>query len=194
MSTATTSSRLTANVLVSHHVVQDTVAGSCILQTLSAHTQCQLQPLLLQLQGLLLLLVNVQPRHRTPVPHDLRLQRTVPNATHRRINHVCCGVVAIEHADCPVRDVLDGRVVVGGGVKLGSVVSTIECESTYDVRIRGHVYLNIPRWCRDAVLVGDGKRDEVFAYVVDESLGRLDWYRCASRCCARVSWGGRWPY
>ena len=38
------------------------------------------------------------------------------------------------------------------------------------------------------------KGDKVLADVVDESLGGLDWYRCASCCCMRISWGGRWPY
>ena len=81
-----------------------------------------------------------------------------------------------------------------GVVTLGTIVSSSERELTYDVWIGGHVYLDVPRWCRDAVLVSDGERDEVLAYVVDESLGGLDWYCCAHRCCARISWGGRWPY
>ena len=89
---------------------------------------------------------------------------------------------------------LDRLVVIGCGVKLGSVVSAVECESTYDVRIRGHVYLNVPRWSRDAMLVGDGEGNEVLPYVVDESLGGLDWSCCARCCCACISRGGRWPY
>ena len=128
------------------------------------------------------------------MPHNFHLQRTVTDVTHRRIDYVGCWVIAIEHAECTVRDVLDRLVVVGGGVELGSIVSAGKRELTYDVRISGHVYLNVPRWCRDAVFVGDGKRNKVFFYVVDESLGGLDWYLAASRCCARISWGGRWPY
>ena len=89
---------------------------------------------------------------------------------------------------------LDWLVVVGGGVELGSIVSAGKRESTYDVRIGGHVYLNVLRWCWDAVFIGDGKRNEVFAYVVDESLGGLDGCRRASCCCACISRGGRWPY
>ena len=44
------------------------------------------------------------------------------------------------------------------------------------------------------LFVGDGKWNEVFAYVVDESFGGFDWCRSASCCGARVSRGGRWPY
>ena len=79
-------------------------------------------------------------------------------------------------------------------MELGSIVSAVKRELTYDVRISGHVHLNVPRWCRDTVFIGDGERDEVLAYVVDESLGGLDRYCCASCCCTRISWGGRWPY
>ena len=111
------------NVLVSHHVIQDTVTSSRVLEALSAHTQRQLQLLLLQLQGLLLLLVDVQPCHRAPVPHNLRLQCSITNATHRRVDYVRRRVVAIEHAECSVRDVLDRLVVIGGGVELGMIVS-----------------------------------------------------------------------
>ena len=189
-----TSSRFSANVLVSHHVVQDTVTGLCILQALSAHTQHQLQVLLLQLQCLLLLLVNVQPRHRTPMPHDLRLQHMIADATHRRIDYVRCRVVAIEHAEGAVQDVLDRFIIVGGGVELGAIVSSGEGESAYDVRISGHVYLDVLCWCWDTVFVGDGERDKVLAYVVDESLRGLDRYCCVSCRCTRISWGGRWPY
>ena len=89
---------------------------------------------------------------------------------------------------------LDWLVVVGGGMELGLIVSAGNRESTYDVWISGHVYLNVPRWCRDTMFVGDGEWNEVFAYVVDESFGGLDWYHCASCRCARISWGGRWPY
>ena len=69
---------------------------------------------------------------------------------------------------------LDRLVVIGCGVKLGSVVSAVECESTYDVRVRGHVYLNEPRWSRDAMLVSDGEGNEVLSYVVDEPLRGFD--------------------
>ena len=192
--TATTSSRLPPDVLISYHIVQHAVASPCILQTLPTHTQVELEPLLLQLQCLLLLLVDVQPSHRAPVPHNLRFQRTIPDATNGRIDYVRRWVIAIEHAEGTVRHVLDRLVVVGCGVKLGTVVSAVECESTYDVRISGHMYLNEPRWCRDAMLVSDGEGDEIFPYVVDESFGGLNRYCCASRCCARISWGGRWPY
>ena len=89
---------------------------------------------------------------------------------------------------------LDRFVVVGCSMELGSVVSAGKRESTYDVRISGHVNLNVPRWRRDAMFVGNGEWDEVLAYVVDESFGGFDWYHCASRCCVRISWGGRWPY
>ena len=128
------------------------------------------------------------------MPHNLRLQRTITDATHRRIDYVRCWVVAVEHAECTVRDVLDRLVVVGGGMEFSAIVSAIKRKATYDVRISGHVYLNVPRWRRDAVFVSDGEGNEVFAYVVDESFGGFDWYCCASRCCARISWGGRWPY
>ena len=93
-----------------------------------------------------------------------------------------------------VRNVLDRFVVVRGGMELGAIVSSVERESTYDVRISGHMYLDVPHWCWDAMLVSDGERDEVLAYVVDEALGGLNWYCCASRCCTHISWGGRWPY
>ena len=89
---------------------------------------------------------------------------------------------------------LDRLVVVGGGVELGSIVSAGKRELTYDVRISGHMYLDVPCWCWDAMLVSDSERDEVLSYVVDEALGGLDRYCCASRCCARISWGGRWLY
>ena len=116
------------------------------------------------------------------MPHNLCLQCTVTDVTHRRIDYVCCQVVTIEHVEGTVRDVLDRLVIVGSGVELGAIVSSGECESTYNVQIGGHVYLDVPRWCQDAVLVGDGERDEVFAHVVDESLGGLDGYRVAI-CC-----------
>ena len=89
---------------------------------------------------------------------------------------------------------LDRLVVVGSGVELSTIISTSEGESAYDVRISGHVDLDESCQSWDSVLIGDGEWDEVFAYVVDESLGGLDWYCCASRCCACISWGGRWPY
>ena len=79
-------------------------------------------------------------------------------------------------------------------MELGAIVSSGERESTYDVRISGHMYLDVPCWCWDAVLVGDGERDKVLAYVVDESLGGLNRYCCASCHCACISWGGRWLY
>ena len=79
-------------------------------------------------------------------------------------------------------------------MELGSVVSAGKRESTYDVRISGHMYLNVPCGRRDAVFVGDSERNEVFAYVVDESFGGFDWYRCARCRCSRISRGGRWPY
>ena len=68
-----TSLSLPTNVLVRYHVIQDTVAGSGILQSLLAHTQVQLQPLLLQLERFLFLLVNVQSSHHTLVLHNLHL-------------------------------------------------------------------------------------------------------------------------
>ena len=86
-------------MLISYHIVQHTVASPCILQTLSTHTQGELQPLLLQLQRLLLLLVDVQPSHRTPVPHNFCFQRTISDATEGRINYVCRRVIAIEHSE-----------------------------------------------------------------------------------------------
>ena len=79
-------------------------------------------------------------------------------------------------------------------MEFSAIVSASERKSTYDVRISGHMYLDVPRRRRDAMFIGDGEWDEVFAYVVDESFGGFDWYRCASRCCACISWGGRWPY
>ena len=148
-------------MLVSYHIIQHAVAGPCVLQTLPTHTQGELEPLLLQLQRLLLLLVDVQPGHRAPMPHYLCFQRTISDATDGRINYVRRWVIAIEHAEGTVRNVLDRLVVVGCGVKLGTVVSAVGCESTYNVRISGHMYLNEPRRCRDAVLVGDGEGNEI---------------------------------
>ena len=54
--------------------------------------------------------------------------------------------------------------------------------------------LHVSRYRRNAVLVSDGERHKVLAYVVDESFGRLDGHRCASCRCACISRGGRWPY
>ena len=155
-------------MLVSYHIVQHTVASPRLLQTLSTHTQIELKPLLLQLQGLLFLLVDVQPGHRAPMPHDFCLQRTIPDVTEGRINYVCRWVVAVEHAEGSVRNMLDRLVVVGRSVELGAVVSAVNGESTYDVRISGHVYLNESRGCGDSVLVGDGKGNEVRPDVVDD--------------------------
>ena len=114
-------------MLISYHIIQYTVASPCILQTLSAHTQGELKLLLLQLQRLLFLLIDVQPSHRAPVPHNLRFQCTIPDATDRRINYVRRRVIAIEHAEGTVRNMLDRLVVVGCGVKLGTVVSAVGC-------------------------------------------------------------------
>ena len=161
--TATTSSRLPPDMLISYHIVQHAVASPCILQTLSAHTHGELESLLLQLQRLLLLLVDVHPSHRAPVPHNFCFQRTIAHATEGRINYVCRRVIAIEHSEGAVGNVLDRLVVVGCGVKLGTVISAGECKATYDVRISGHVYLNVPRWGRDAMLVGDGEGDEILS-------------------------------
>ena len=97
--TATTSSRLPPDVLISYHVVQHAVASSCILQTLSAHTHGELKSLLLQLQCLLFLLVDIQPSHRAPMPHNLRFQRTISDATDGRIDYVRSRVIAVKHAE-----------------------------------------------------------------------------------------------
>ena len=59
-------------------------------------------------------------------------------------------------------------------MELRAIVSSGDRESTYDVRISGHVHLDEPRWCGDSVLVGDGERNEVLSDVVDEALGGLD--------------------
>ena len=96
------------------------------------------------------------------MPHNLCLQRTITDVTHRHIDYVRCRVVAIEHAEGTVRNVLDRFVVVGGGVELGTIVSSSECESTYDVWISGHMYLDVPHWCWDAMFVSDGEWNEVF--------------------------------
>ena len=58
------------------------------------------------------------------MPHDFHLQRTVTDATYRRVDYVCCRVVVVEHAKGTVRDVLDRFVGVGGGMELGAMVTT----------------------------------------------------------------------
>ena len=128
------------------------------------------------------------------MPHNLCLQRSIPDATYRGIDYISCRVVAVEHTEGPVQYVLDRLVVVGGGVKLGAIVSAVESESTYDVRISSHVDLDEPRWSRDSVFVGDGKGDEVPADVVDKSLGWFEGHDRVSCCCVSISRGGRWPY
>ena len=79
------------------------------------------------------------------MPHNLCLQRLIPDATYRGFDYIGCRVVVVEHTEGPVQYVLDRLVVVGGGVKLGVIVSAVESESTYDVRISSHVDLDEPR-------------------------------------------------
>ena len=194
MTTATTLSLFTTNLLVCHHVVQNTVASACILQSLSTHTENQLQPLLLQLELLLLLLIDVQSGHRTSVSHNLRLQCLVTDTAYRGVDHIRRRVVMVEHADGSVQYVLDRLVVVRRRVELGAIVSAGESESTYDVWISGHVDLDEPRWSWDSVFVGDGEGDEILSDVVDEPLGWFDRPDSPSCCCTCISRGGRWPY
>ena len=143
----------------------------------------------IQLEALLLLLVDIQPSHRTPVSHNLRLQCLITDVAHRHIDYVRCQIIPIEHTEGMVRYMLDRLVVIRSGVKLGAIISASEGESAYDVWISGHVDLDEPCWGWDPVLVGDGEWDEVFSDIVDESLRQLDGY-----CCVSISRGGRRPY
>ena len=191
---ATTLSLLSTNMLVCHHVIQYMVASSCVLQPLSTHTKNQVQPLLLQPELLLLLLIDIHSGHRTLVPHNLCLQCSVTEAAHRGVDHVRCRVVAVEHADGLVQYVLDRLVVVRSRVELGAIVSAGERKSTYDIWVSSHVYLDEPRWSRDSMFVGDGERNEVLPDVVDKSFRWFDGPDCPICCCMCVSRGGRWLY
>ena len=73
-----------------------------------------------------------------------------------------------------IRHVLDWLIIVWGSMELGTVVSAIEGEATYDVWVSGHVDLDEPCWSRDSMFVGDGEGDEIGPDVVDESLWRVE--------------------
>ena len=93
-----------------------------------------------------------------------------------------------------VHDVLDQLVIIGCGVKLGVIVSTVKCESTYHVWISSHVDLDEPCWGRDSMFIGDGEGDKIVSDVVDESLGWFNQSNRTSCCCVSVSRGGKWLY
>ena len=143
---------------------------------------------------LLLALVDLQPSHCASMLHDLGLQCVITDASDRGIDHVSRRIVAIEHSECAVQNVLDWGVVIGCCVQLGTIVSPGECESAYHVRISCHMDLDVSGWCWHSMFVGDGEGDEVLSNVVDEPFGWFDWRCCLSCCCMSVSWGGRWPY
>ena len=128
------------------------------------------------------------------MPHNLRLQCSVTDTSHRGVDYVSRWVVVVEHAQGTVRDVLDWCIVIRRHMELSAMISAGERESTYDVQICGHVNLDETSWGRDSVLVGDGEGNEVFTDVVDETFGWSNWHHHSCCCCACVSWGGRWPY
>ena len=110
------------------------------------------------------------------------------------INRVGCQVVAVEHAEHVVCNVLDRLIIVGCSMQLGVIVSAGKRESTYYVRISRYMDLDEPCLGWDSVFVSGGEGNEVVPDIVDEPFRWFDWSDCSSCCCTSISRGGRWLY
>ena len=128
------------------------------------------------------------------MPHNPCLQGSIADASYCSVNCISHRVIAVEHAQCTVRDALDRCVVVGRCMQLGAIVSTSERESTYYVRVSHHVDLDEPCRRQDSMFIGDGEGDKIRPDVVDEPFWWVEWHHRLRCCCMCVSRGGRWPY
>ena len=176
------------DTLVTHHIIQHLHACLSLLKTVLTHTQLQLQPLLLESETLLLLLVNVQSGHNAVMTHDLCLQGVVTNATNHGVNHVSSGLVMVEHPNGTISDSLGSFLTLDWcGMQFSSVICTIECNMANDVGVSSHVDLDEAGWYWSPEFVSDGERYEVIPNIVDKALQRLEWHHSLSWRCAHVS-------
>ena len=158
--TATLSSlpTLLVSSRVLYHVFNNTLHCARILESLTAETHLQTHHVTPTLQLFPLHSDLIDFGHPGPIPNDLGPQSAILHAAECIANVYGRWEVRIQHPHCFVGEGFNLlRPAVRRRVKLAPIVRAVCGESSYDVRVTGHVNFDVAGWCWASEAVGDGE-------------------------------------